>query len=128
LEALRATTKGKVMIVFGATGDRDKEKRPAMGETAVKFADKIFLTDDETYTEDPEVIRNAVYEGIKAAKGASKTIVIADRREAIQAAFAEAKRGDVVLLTGIGHEDYRNMGGVKQPWDERQVARELLKH
>lgn len=127
LESLHATTKGRVLIVFGATGDRDKEKRPVMGEVAANLADKIYLTDDETYKEDPETIRQAVYAGIEKAKGTKKTEVIPDRREAIQAAFKEAKRGDAVLLTGIGHEDYRNMGGVKEPWDERQVARELLK-
>lgn len=126
LESLRETSKGRIHIVFGATGDRDKEKRPAMGEIAAKLADKVYLTDDETYTEDPEAIRSAVYEGIEKARGKNKTEVIPDRREAIRAAFKDAKRGDVVLLTGIGHEDYRNMGGEKLPWDEREVARELL--
>jgi UDP-N-acetylmuramoyl-L-alanyl-D-glutamate--2,6-diaminopimelate ligase len=128
LVSLREITKGRILIVFGATGDRDKDKRPAMGEVAAKLADRVFLTDDETYREDSETIRQAVYKGIQKANGTKKTTVIADRREAIKAAFAEAKRGDVVLLTGIGHEDYRNMGGVKEPWDERQVARELLKN
>lgn len=128
LESLRETSKGRIHIVFGATGDRDKEKRPLMGEVAAKLADKVYLTDDETYTEDPEAIRNAVYEGIEKVRGKSKTEVIPDRREAIKAAFKDAKRGDVVLLTGIGHEDYRNMGGEKLPWDEREVARELLRN
>ena len=115
------------MVVFGATGDRDKGKRPLMGASAVKHADLVFLTDDETYTEDPDTIRQEVYEGVKLARGEKKTQVIADRKAAIKAAFAEAKAGDTVLLTGLGHQDFRNMGGRAMPWDERKVARQLLK-
>ena len=116
------------MLVFGATGDRDRAKRPIMGKVVARHADKIFLTDDETYTEDPASIRKEVMQGILAAKGGQKTTEVGDRREAIQAAFAAAKKGDAVLLAGLGHQDYRAMGGKKQPWDERQVARELLKN
>lgn len=126
LKALKKLTKGRLSIVFGATGDRDKSKRPIMGEIAAKFADMVYLTDDETYTEDGQVIRDAVLEGIEKAGGQSKYVEIADRYEAIKTAFKDAKAGDVVLLTGIGHQDYRNMGGKKMPWDEREVARELL--
>ena len=126
LQSLRHTTKGKIHLVFGATGDRDKTKRPVMGEIAVRNADRLYLTDDETYTEDPDAIRKAVYKGIMVAKGKAKTEVIADRREAIRAAFKAAKAGDAVLLTGIGHESVRNMGGKEIPWDEREVARKLL--
>lgn len=126
LSALQEVTKGKVIIVFGATGDRDKTKRQPMGKVVGKLADKIFLTDDETYTEDAETIRQEVYKGIKSAKAEKKTKVLDDRREAIKQAFAAAKKGDTVLLTGLGHQDYRNMGGRKEPWDEREVARELL--
>ncbi len=127
LKALKPMTKGKLSIVFGATGDRDATKRPAMGEVVGKLADRIYLTDDETYTEDPKSIREAVYEGIKKAKATKKTQVVDDRLEAIKLAFSEASRGDIVLLTGIGHENYRNMGGKKIVWDERQIARRLLK-
>lgn len=127
LKSLKQTTKGKVRIVFGATGDRDKAKRPLMGEVAAKNADFIYLTDDETYTEDPETIRNAVYAGIEKAKGVKKTKVIADRKEAIEQALKEAKADDTVLVTGLGHEDYRNMGGKQIPWNEQDVVRELLK-
>jgi len=127
LRALRGSTKGKLAIVFGATGDRDKTKRSPMGEVVAKLADRIYLTDDETYTEDPEAIRGAVLQGIVAAKGKQKTSMIPDRLEAIRTAFKEAKSGDTVLLAGIGHQDYRAMGGTKQPWDEREVARDLLK-
>jgi UDP-N-acetylmuramoyl-L-alanyl-D-glutamate--2,6-diaminopimelate ligase len=127
LGALKRLTRGKLAIVFGATGDRDKSKRPIMGEIAARLADKIYLTDDETYTEDGETIRAAVRQGITNAGGADKCVEIADRRQAILAAFKEAQPGDTVLLTGIGHQDYRNMGGQKVAWDEREVARELLK-
>lgn len=127
LSALRDSTKGKLTVVFGATGDRDATKREPMGEVAARLADTIYLTDDETYTEDPLVIREAVLHGIVAAGGQDKVMVVADRREAIRAAFAAAKPGDTVLLAGIGHQDYRAMGGKKLPWDERVVAREVLR-
>lgn len=118
--------KGKVRIVFGATGDRDKGKRPIMGETAAKYADVVYLTDDETYTEDPNTIRNAVYEGIKREQAEKRTKVIPDRRKAIKQAISDAQKGDVVILAGLGHEDSRNMGGQLVPWDDRDVARSLL--
>jgi UDP-N-acetylmuramoyl-L-alanyl-D-glutamate--2,6-diaminopimelate ligase len=126
LKALRASTKGNLSVVFGATGDRDKSKREPMGEVAARLADRIYLTDDETYTEDPDTIREAVRAGIVVAGGEPKTTVIVDRREAIRAAFKAAQPGDTVLLAGLGHQDFRAMGGEKQPWDERDVARELL--
>lgn len=127
LQAGDAVSDGKVHIVFGATGDRDSEKRPIMGKIAAEYADRIYLTNDETYTEDPEAIRQAVYEGVLAAGGAKKVKLIADRKLAIQTAFKAAKPGDVVILAGIGHQDSRNMGGTNVPWDERVIAKELLK-
>ncbi len=126
LTTLRPMTDGKLRIVFGATGDRDASKRSLMGEVVAENADAIYLTDDETYTEDPEKIRDAVYEGIRSKGAEAKTKVIEDRLDAIKQAFADAEKGDTVLLTGIGHEDYRNMGGKKLPWDEREIARKLL--
>jgi UDP-N-acetylmuramoyl-L-alanyl-D-glutamate--2,6-diaminopimelate ligase len=126
LTALRGSTKGKLGVVFGATGDRDKSKRGPMGGVAARLADRVYLTDDETYTEDPGAIREAVLGGIVAAKGKDKTSVIPDRLIAIQTAFKEAEPGDTVLLAGIGHQDYRAMGGKKLPWDERSIARKLL--
>ncbi len=128
LTTLRDITpkEGKIRIVFGATGDRDATKRPAMGQVVAKNADAIYLTDDETYTEDPVAIRDAVYRGIESAKGTHKTYVFDDRLDAIKQAFKDAQPGDVVLLAGIGHEDYRNMGGEKVAWDEREIARAEL--
>lgn len=127
LVAAKNAAKGKVHIVFGATGDRDREKRPLMGEVTARNADYVYLTDDETYSEDPETIRNAVFEGIKKAKATKKTLVIADRKQAISAAFKAARKGDVVILAGLGHQDSRRMGGKSIPWDERQIAHQLLK-
>jgi UDP-N-acetylmuramoyl-L-alanyl-D-glutamate--2,6-diaminopimelate ligase len=126
LKALKDSTKGTLSVVFGATGDRDTAKRPVMGDVAARLADKVYLTDDETYTEDPETIRDAVYAGIVASGGEAKTTVVPDRLDAIRHAFQDAKAGDTILLAGIGHQDYRAMGGEKLPWDEREVARRLL--
>jgi len=126
LKAAKELTKGRVITVFGATGDRDKSKRPLMGRVAAKNADQIFLTDDETYTEDPAAIIQDVYKGIEAAGGAGKTTIAEDRKKAIKAAFAAAKRGDTVLLTGIGHQTSRNMGGQEEPWNELEIAKKLL--
>ncbi len=127
LTALRGSTAGRLMLVFGATGDRDKTKRGPMGEVAARLADHVFLTDDETYTEDGDAIREAVYAGIAAADGKNKTTVIADRREAIRAALTDAKKGDTVVLAGIGHQNYRMMGGKETKWSEETAVREALK-
>ncbi len=128
LLSLKQRTKGKVHIVFGATGNRDKDKRPKMGKAAAQHADFIYLTDDETYTEDAAEIRAQVMKGIKAAKGKSKTQEIGDRKKAIQAALKAAKKGDIVYITGIGHQDSRNMGGNLEPWNEAEVITKLLKN
>lgn len=127
LKAAKELTRGKVILVFGATGDRDKSKRPLMGKVAAKNADQIFLTDDETYTEDPAAIIKAVYGGIEAADGAAKTTIVDNRLSAIKAAFAAAGKDDTVLLTGIGHQTTRNMGGKEEPWNEIEIAKKLLK-
>lgn len=126
LQAVKNITKQKVRLVFGATGDRDAKKRPQMGKIAMQYADAVYLTDDETYTEDGDAIRADVKKGIDTNASSAKFIEIADRRAAIKQAFKDAGKGDVVVLAGIGHQDYRNMGGKKQPWDERIVAKELL--
>jgi UDP-N-acetylmuramoyl-L-alanyl-D-glutamate--2,6-diaminopimelate ligase len=126
LSALRQLTKGKLLLVFGATGDRDRTKRPIMGEIAAEYADRIFVTDEETYTEDGAAIRAAIIEGVKSADAEGKTTEIADRREAIAAAFTEAKTGDTVVLTGLGHETTRNMGGKAIQWNDTDVARDIL--
>lgn len=126
LETLRHLTKAKLWIVFGATGDRDKAKRPIMGEIAANLADRIILTDEEPYSEDPSAIRSAIMEGIKAGGGESKTVEVADRREAIAKAIAEARPRDAVVITGMGHESVRMVAGKKVPWSDVDTARKAL--
>ena len=127
LETAQELTPARVIGLFGCGGDRDKEKRPVMGGIAAKYADYIYLTDDETHTEDPDQIRQAVHAGIQKAGGADKTTVIQDRLEAIKRALDQAQPGDTVLITGMGHQATRNMGGVDQPWDDRTIAKDLLR-
>jgi len=125
LQAAKATTKNRVILVFGATGDRDKLKRPIMGELAAKLADRIILTDEESYNEDPQSIRDQVRAGIEKGKGTGKMTEIADRREAIEKALAIATKDDTVLITGMGHEQFRIVNGEKLPWNDAAVVREL---
>lgn len=118
--------KGKLIIVFGATGDRDKTKRPLMGEVTSQLADKVFLTDDETYTENPKSIREQVLAGV-SKQNMNKVTVEGDRRIAIKSALNTAKTNDIVIITGIGHQNNRNMAGKNVPWSDIEVTRELLK-
>ncbi len=127
LAAARSITKNRVILVFGACGDRDKGKRPTMGAIAATHADRIFLTDEESYNEDPEQIRQMILEGIEGVKGgAMKTTEIADRRDAIEKALSVATKGDTVLITGMGHEVYRIVAGKRIPWNDADVVREIL--
>ncbi len=126
LESVKSVTKNRVILVFGATGDRDKGKRPIMGEIAARLADRIVLTDEESYNEDPKAIRDQVYKGIEKASGGAKTTELADRREAIAKALGIAKKGDTVLITGMGHEQYRMVNGERLPWNDGDVVREVL--
>lgn len=122
---LKAGARGRLIAVFGATGDRDRTKRPIMGELAGRIADVIILTDEEPYTEDPVDIIRQIEPGVK--KSGKEYRVELNRRTAIAKAFALAKSGDVVAITGMGHQKYKVVGETKQPWDDRQVAREELK-
>ena len=128
LTAAREITKNRVILVFGACGDRDKAKRPIMGEIAATLADRIMLTEEESYSEDPQTIRDMIFEGIERTKGgAMKTTEVPDRREAIKKALAIATKGDTVLITGMGHEVYRIVNGKRIPWNDTIVVQELLK-
>ncbi|MEO7905199.1 MAG: UDP-N-acetylmuramoyl-L-alanyl-D-glutamate--2,6-diaminopimelate ligase [Candidatus Saccharimonadales bacterium] len=126
LEAARAVTKNRVILVFGATGDRDRGKRPVMGEIAARMADRIILTDEESYNEDPQTIRDQVRAGIEDAGADMKLTEIADRRDAIAKALGIAKKGDTVLITGMGHEQFRIVKGEKLPWNDGDVVREIV--
>ena len=118
LEALRPHTEGRLIVLFGAGGDRDTGKRPLMGQVAVELADHVIVTDDNPRSEDPAAIRAAVMAG---APGAQE---VAGRRDAIAAAIAMADKGDVVLLAGKGHEQGQIIGGKVLPFDDVTVARE----
>ncbi len=126
LETLKHLTRNRLILVFGATGDRDRGKRPIMGEIAAKLADRIVLTDEESYTEDPAQIRHMVMEGIISGGGGSKVDEVPDRKQAIEKALSIARRGDTVVVTGMGHEQYRIINGRREPWHEPSVIRELL--
>lgn len=126
LESAKSITKNRVILVFGATGDRDKGKRPIMGKIAAERADRIILTDEESYNEDPHAIRNEVREGIESAGASAKLTEIADRREAIEKALSIAKKGDTILITGMGHEQFRIVNGERLPWNDADVVREIL--
>lgn len=125
LEAAKSITKNRVILVFGATGDRDKLKRPIMGEIAAKRADRIILTDEESYNEDPKAIRDQVLAGIEQAGATAKVTEIADRREAIEKAMSIATKGDTILITGMGHEQFRIVNGERLPWNDADVVREI---
>jgi UDP-N-acetylmuramoyl-L-alanyl-D-glutamate--2,6-diaminopimelate ligase len=118
IEALRPHTRGRLIIVFGAGGDRDKGKRAEMGEVAARLADKAIVTDDNPRSEDPAAIRRAIMSG---APGAEE---VAGRREAIRAAIAEAGPDDLILLAGKGHEQGQIVGDRVLPFDDVGVARE----
>jgi len=126
LEAAKSVTKNRVILVFGATGDRDKTKRPIMGEIAAKYADRIMLTDEESYNEDPQAIRDQVREGIERAGDTVRMTEIPDRHDAIAKALSIAMKGDTVLITGMGHEQFRIVNGERLPWNDGNVVREIL--
>ncbi|GAA4108284.1 UDP-N-acetylmuramoyl-L-alanyl-D-glutamate--2,6-diaminopimelate ligase [Nocardioides fonticola] len=125
---LRPLTAGRVIAVLGAGGDRDPGKRPIMAAIAARLADVLVLTDDNPRSEDPAAIRAAMLAGIEDVDPAQRAVVheIGDRRAAIAAALAAAEPGDIVLIAGKGHETGQEVAGVVTPFDDREVARELL--
>lgn len=126
LKAVKSYTKGRVICVFGCGGDRDARKRPLMGEISGKIADYTIVTSDNPRTEDPQVIVNQIEEGIKKTKG--KYEVIVDRKEAIKKAIEMAKKTDIVVLAGKGHELYQEINDKKYDFDERTIIREIIKN
>ena len=124
LATVRQFAKARVIALFGCGGDRDKGKRPMMGEIGGKLADLSILTSDNPRTEDPMKILAAIEEGIKPTGG--QYVVIENRREAIRYALETAEEGDIIVLAGKGHETYQEINGVKNPFDEKVVVQELL--
>jgi UDP-N-acetylmuramoyl-L-alanyl-D-glutamate--2,6-diaminopimelate ligase len=128
LAILRPLTSHRLMVVFGSAGERDRQKRPIMGRIAAQKADFFVITDEDPREEDRESILREIAEG---AEGVGKRqgkdfLCIADRRQAIAAAFVQAKPGDTILLAGKGHEQSILVGKGKIPWDERRIAHEEL--
>jgi UDP-N-acetylmuramoyl-L-alanyl-D-glutamate--2,6-diaminopimelate ligase len=120
LKALRPHVRGKLVVVFGAGGDRDRGKRPIMGRIAAELADVAIVTDDNPRSEIPAEIRREVLEGAKGAKE------IGDRREAIRAAAAMLEDGDILVVAGKGHEQGQIVGGVTHPFDDVAETAEAL--
>ena len=121
LESLRPYARGRLTVVFGCGGDRDKAKRSVMGRIAAELADRVIVTDDNPRTEDAAAIRSEI---LVAANGAQE---IGDRRKAIAAAIASMGSKDVVLIAGKGHEDYQIVGTTKQHFSDHEVVAETLK-
>jgi UDP-N-acetylmuramoyl-L-alanyl-D-glutamate--2,6-diaminopimelate ligase len=143
LGAVRPLAQGKLICVFGCGGDRDRGKRPLMGEIAARLSDLVVLTSDNPRTEEPLAILDEVEAGVKktplkrlalselgiqvgAAEPARGYLLEADRRKAIGIAIGAASAGDLVLIAGKGHEDYQILGANKIHFDDREVAREAL--
>ncbi|MDX1766339.1 MAG: UDP-N-acetylmuramoyl-L-alanyl-D-glutamate--2,6-diaminopimelate ligase, partial [Candidatus Saccharimonadales bacterium] len=126
IETLKHLTHGRVIVVFGATGDRDKSKRPVMGKVVSEMADIAIVTDDDPYNENPLRIREEVLAGMKDGKGYAETYEIGDRRGAIAKAIELARKPDSILVTGLGHQNFRVVAGKKEPWNDRDIVEELL--
>jgi UDP-N-acetylmuramoyl-L-alanyl-D-glutamate--2,6-diaminopimelate ligase len=121
LRTARAFTPGKLIVVFGCGGDRDKGKRPIMGEIAVRGADCVIVTSDNPRTEDPDAIIDDIEAGMRGRKHERVT----DRMAAIRRALDIAKDGDIVLLAGKGHETYQIRGTTSYPFDEKEIVKEM---
>ncbi|HYR08776.1 MAG TPA: UDP-N-acetylmuramoyl-L-alanyl-D-glutamate--2,6-diaminopimelate ligase [Longimicrobium sp.] len=122
LEAVRPLVGGRLIVVFGAGGDRDAAKRAEMGRIAAAGADLVIVTSDNPRTEDPE----RILDGIESGMGSAPRLRISDRREAIRTALTEGRADDLVLLAGKGHETYQIIGTEKRPFDERAIVQEIL--
>lgn len=127
LETISAIRQGneQLITVLGCGGDRDRTKRPLMAKVACEWSNKVILTSDNPRSENPETILQEMKEGVSPAYQ-SKTLTISDRKEAIRTAVMLAKPGDIIVLAGKGHEKYQEIKGVRYPFDDKQVLRELL--
>ncbi len=123
----RGLTDKRVITVFGCGGNRDKEKRPLMGKVAVTHSDLTIVTSDNPRGEEPRKIVNDIERGIKEVSGRGEYRVILDRREAIECGINEAGPGDIVIIAGKGHETYQIIGDTRVDFDDREVAKEVLR-
>jgi len=118
--------KEKIITVIGAGGDRDKTKRPEMANISVQISDKVILTSDNPRSEDPSTIIEDMLKGI-TGYDSGKVLTIVNRKEAIKTAYALAVPGDIILIAGKGHEKYQEIKGVKYPFDDKQIIKDLMK-
>lgn len=126
LEAINEVDgKGHIITVCGAGGNRDKGKRPIMAQEAVRLSDRVIITSDNPRFEDPQAIIDDMLAGLNKQQ-MKKVLSIVDRREAIRTACMLAKKGDVVLVAGKGHEDYQEIKGVKHHFDDKEVIRDIF--
>jgi UDP-N-acetylmuramoyl-L-alanyl-D-glutamate--2,6-diaminopimelate ligase len=128
LGTARKLTPGRLAVVFGCGGDRDRGKRPIMGEIAGRRADRVWVTSDNPRSERPEAIIDEILAGVqRVPEAAARTEAVADRRRAIETALAWARAGDTVVVAGKGHETYQIVGADVRPFDDREVARRALR-
>jgi len=125
LSLLKGVARNKIITVFGCGGNRDKTKRPLMGKAACRFSDHVIITSDNPRFEDPIEIIGEIEDGVKWSF--SNYDIVPDRRDAIAKALGMASKGDIVVIAGKGHEDYQVVGNAVLPFDDREVAREILK-
>lgn len=124
LTAVRGFAKGRVVILFGCGGDRDRGKRPKMGKIAAQLADFVIVTSDNPRTEDPDFIISEILPGLEGTS--TPYVVEADRVKAIRYALSHAQKDDVIILTGKGHETYQIIGHEKRHLDEREVVADYI--
>ena len=124
MKAVHAFSKGRVLSLFGCGGDRDRTKRPLMGEIGARNSDFVIVTSDNPRTEDPAAIVRAVEEGVKRTD--TPYVAIVNRKEAIQYALSILKPDDILVIAGKGHENYQEIMGVKHHFDDRETVEELL--
>jgi UDP-N-acetylmuramoyl-L-alanyl-D-glutamate--2,6-diaminopimelate ligase len=117
---------GRLILVLGAGGDRDRDKRPLMGAAGSAGSDLLLVTDDNPRSEDPAVIRSAVLAGALAGPDRGEVVEVGDRRAAVVEAVRRARPGDAVVVAGKGHEQGQEIGGVVHPFDDREVLRAAL--
>ncbi len=121
-------SRGKMICILGcAGGGRDSWKRPVMGEIASKYCDEIFLTNEDPFDDDPELIIDQIAEGVRNSSYNKKFNKIIDRKDAIKEAVLSAKKGDVIIVTGKGSESYMRLAnGKKIPWSEKEIIKQIL--
>ena len=125
LATAREFAQRRIITVFGCGGNRDRTKRPLMGKAAARYSDFCIITSDNPRNEEPEAIIEDILSGLKEISFVYYRVVV-DRRHAITEALNLAVKGDIVIIAGKGHETYQEIKGKKYPFDDKQVAEEIL--